>query len=388
MGRNQKHSFMFLVSFLFFSLASASPLWAPVQKSSIVICAQTGKVLSASNPDAITHPASLTKMMTLYLIFKALDAGHITLDQKIPVSKHASVQIPCKLGLKPGHMIAVRDVIMGMVTKSANDASAAIAEYFGKGCEKRFALAMTQQARKLGMIKTVFQNASGVPDPNQITTAREMAILSHALYRDFPHYFHVFKEQSFTYKGIKHNNHNHLLGKIEGVDGIKTGFVNASGCNLAASVVRDNQRIIAVVMGGASWHARDKQMVKLIEATYTTLKSNQNQQAVTYASIEDLIEHPRLQKAVYVSSQKKSPETNYQSLDELFAAIDKKPIREASVKSTLKRKHLKNHGTRQRKKGKYVERHHNDKILFTPLLSLASLYSDCDSQKCYYRSSR
>lgn len=255
---------------IFFTISSSS-LWA-AKKASIIICAETGKVLHENNADAITPPASLTKMMTLYLTFMALREKRLTFDQKLSVSKRASLAAPCKLWLKPGAVITVRDAILGMVTKSANDASIVVAEEL-EGSESHFAAAMTQQARRLGMSNTIFKNSHGLPEKQQsTTTARDIAILSQRLYKDFPEYFKFFKEPKFAYKGTVHKNHNHLLGKIPGLDGIKTGFINASGFNLAASVVRNNQRIIAVVMGGESAKARDKEMVKLLDATYSNLQ--------------------------------------------------------------------------------------------------------------------
>lgn len=253
------------------SILFSSSLWA-ITSGSIVICGETGRVLHEQNADAMTPPASLTKMMTLYLTFKALREGKLAFNQHLPVSKHASLAAPCKLGLKPGSTITVRDAIMGMVTKSANDASITIAEKLGGGSEPRFSALMTQEARRLGMSRTVFRNAHGLPEKQQsITTARDMATLARALYKDYPEYFKFFKEQTFAYKGQIHNNHNHLLGRIPGVDGIKTGFINASGFNLAASMVRDNHRIIAVVLGGENRHARDRKMVKLLELTHAKL---------------------------------------------------------------------------------------------------------------------
>lgn len=306
-------------------------LWA-VKSASIVICAETGKVYSSSNPDVITHPASLTKMMTLYLTFQALREGRLRLDQKLPVSKHAAQQAPCSLWLKQGTSIAVRHAILGLVTKSANDASVVLAEALGKGSEAHFAKLMTQQARKLGMSKTIFANASGLPNKKQVTTARDMATLSRALYRHFPEYFKFFKEKQFAYKGTVHKNHNHLLGKVEGVDGIKTGFICASGFNLAASMVRDNRRIIAVVLGGESIKARDKKMTHLLETTYASLKGQPvPQKKGKYASIGDLIHtidtsddsSQRTQKAVYLSQNGsvESLEVAYKSLDDLFDNI-------------------------------------------------------------------
>ncbi|HUX78553.1 MAG TPA: D-alanyl-D-alanine carboxypeptidase family protein, partial [Alphaproteobacteria bacterium] len=274
---------------IFFTLSSSS--LGAVKKASIIICAETGKVLHENNADAITPPASLTKMMTLYLTFMALREKRLSFDQKLPVSKHASLAAPCKLWLEPGAVITVRDAILGMVTKSANDASIAIAEKLGKGSESKFALIMTEQARRLGMTKTIFKNSHGLPEKQQSrTTARDMAILSQRLYKDFPEYFKVFKEPTFAYKGQVHQNHNRLLGKIPGLDGIKTGFINASGFNLAASVVRDNRRIIAVVMGGESAKARDKEMVKLLDATYSNLRGEKGfSKGNNHKSIEDLL---------------------------------------------------------------------------------------------------
>lgn len=276
MGTGTVRAGSFFCFFILFCIASLPSLWA-VESASIVICAETGKVLHEKNADAITPPASLTKMMTLYLTFKALKAGKITLDQKLPVSKHATTAGPSKLWLKAGSTITVRQAILAMVTKSANDASIVMAEALGNGSEIHFATLMTQQARHLGMSKTVFKNAHGLPHkPHNITTAREMAILSRSLYKHFPEYFKYFKEPRFTYKGTVHANHNHLLGKIPGVDGIKTGFISASGFNLAASMVRNNRRIIAVVMGGESVKSRDNKMAKLLEATYLYLEGKKN----------------------------------------------------------------------------------------------------------------
>ena len=198
--------------------------------SSIVIDAATGKVLHEDNADAQKYPASLTKMMTLYMIFEALDAGKITLSTNWKVSSHAASMSPTKLGLDAGEIISVRDVILGLITKSANDAAATAAEGLG-GSEDRFADMMTARARRLGMSNTTFQNASGLPDPGQVTTARDMVRLSRALVRDFPHFYSYFSTPEFTYAGRRHANHNRLMNWYEGADGIKTGFIRASGFN-------------------------------------------------------------------------------------------------------------------------------------------------------------
>ncbi len=235
--------------------------------SSIVIDAATGAVLSEDDADAQRYPASLTKMMTLYLVFEALDQGKLTLDTKLTVSKHAAEQSPTKLGLRPGEQIAVRDVILGMVTRSANDAAVTAAEALG-GTEEHFGQMMTEHAHRLGMANTTFDNASGLPDPLNITTARDMARLSRALIRNYPRYYTYFSTAEFTFAGQRITNHNHLMSWYEGADGIKTGFISAAGFNLAASAVRDNRRLIGVVLGGPSPFARDKYMAKLLDAGF------------------------------------------------------------------------------------------------------------------------
>ena len=241
--------------------------------ASIVVDGNSGAVLQASNPDALRHPASLTKIMTLYLLFERLEAGKIKLDSPLKVSEHASEQAPTKLGLKSGETIAVEDAIKAIVTKSANDAAVVVAENLG-GDENRFAKLMTQKARALGMTHTTYINASGLPDDDQITTARDQALLGRLIQKRFPRYYRYFSSESFVYHGETLRNHNHLLGSIEGVDGIKTGFTRASGFNLVTSVHRDGRYIVAVVMGGRSSLERDAHMRELIDSNITeaTLK--------------------------------------------------------------------------------------------------------------------
>ena len=235
--------------------------------SSIVIDAATGAVLSQDNADEVRYPASLTKMMTLYLVFSALHSGKWTLDTKIPVSVHASEQSPTKLGLRPGAQISVRDVILGMVTRSANDAAVVAAEGLG-GTEGNFAQLMTARARKLGMMNTHFDNASGLPDPLNTTTARDLSRLAQALVRDYPQYYTYFSTPEFTFNGQKITNHDHLMSWYPGADGIKTGFISAAGFNLATSAVRDGRRLIGVVLGGPSPYVRDRYMAKLLDAAF------------------------------------------------------------------------------------------------------------------------
>ena len=232
--------------------------------SAIVVDANSGAVLQSSNADELRHPASLTKIMTLYLLFERLEAGKIKLDTQMPVSEHASVQAPTKLGLKPGHTIAVEDAIKGLVTKSANDAAVVVAETLG-GSESDFAEMMTRKAHALGMTHTIYRNASGLPNDEQVTTAREQALLGRAIQERFPRYYRYFSTSSFTYHGETMGNHNHLLGRVEGVDGIKTGYTQASGFNLVTSIHRGNHFIVAVVLGGSSAGSRDAKMRSLIE---------------------------------------------------------------------------------------------------------------------------
>jgi D-alanyl-D-alanine carboxypeptidase len=232
--------------------------------ASIVVDMNSGKVLQETNADSLRHPASLTKMMTLYLLFERLEAGKIKLTSKMDVSAHAAAQAPSKLGLKPGQSIAVEDAIKAIVTKSANDVAVVVAEALG-GTELGFAGMMTAKARVLGMTHTTYHNASGLPDDKQITTARDQAILGRALQDRFPQYYPYFSLRSFTWHGHRMRNHNHLLGQVDGLDGIKTGYIRDSGFNIATSVHRNGRHIVAVVFGGSSSRARDAQVRKLIE---------------------------------------------------------------------------------------------------------------------------
>jgi D-alanyl-D-alanine carboxypeptidase len=229
----------------------------------IVVDANTGTVLHSTNPDAQRHPASLTKIMTLYLLFEQLEAGKLKLDSQLKVSAEAAEQNPTKLGLKPGSTLAVEDAIKGMVTRSANDAAVVVAEAIA-GDEREFAKLMTRKAQALGMSRTVYKNASGLPDNDQVTTARDQSTLGRAVQERFPRYYKYFSIRTFTFRGQSISNHNRLLGKVEGVDGIKTGYINASGFNLVTSVHRGNRYLVAVVMGGSSGASRDARMRDLV----------------------------------------------------------------------------------------------------------------------------
>lgn len=255
----------FATAFLFLPPSAAIAKYA-----SIVIDADSGAVLHEVNADTPNYPASLAKMMTLYMIFEALEDGVLRLDQRITVSRRAARQSPSKLGLRRGDKISVKDIILGLVTKSANDAAATIAETLG-GTERSFAKMMTRRARALGMSNTTFRNASGLPHRRQLTTARDLATLARALRNDFPEYYHFFSTARFSYKGLSHRNHNKLLARYDAVDGIKTGYIHASGFNLAASVKRDGHRLIGVVMGGRSPRSRDRHMIGLLERAFTRI---------------------------------------------------------------------------------------------------------------------
>ena len=215
--------------------------------SSIIVDGNSGATLSANNPDASRHPASLTKIMTLYLLFERLEAGKLKLDSEMEVSEHASDQAPTKLDLRPGQTIRVEDAIKGLVTRSANDAAVVIAEAIA-GDEADFAKLMTRKARALGMSKTVYRNASGLPDDEQVTTARDQSTLGRAIQDRFPRYYRYFSTTAFNYRGHSIRNHNRLLGNVEGVDGIKTGYTRASGFNLVTSMRRGNRHLVGVVL--------------------------------------------------------------------------------------------------------------------------------------------
>jgi D-alanyl-D-alanine carboxypeptidase len=236
----------------------------------ILLDAGTGQVLSEQNADVLTYPASLTKMMTLYLTFEQLNQGRIRLDQPFYVSAEAASRAPSKLALTPGDSVPVRDLILGVVTKSANDAAAVLAEGLA-GSEANFAQYMNAKARQLGMQHTWYRNASGLPDPEQRTTARDVARLALALYHQFPREYRYFSTREFDFRGMVVHSHNHLLEWYQGADGIKTGFVNASGFNLAASAVRDGRRLVGVIMGGRSARSRDAQMASLLNQGFAYL---------------------------------------------------------------------------------------------------------------------
>ena len=245
-------------------VSGQSPSIAASKYAGIVIDAKSGKVLYSSNADARRYPASLTKMMTLYLIFEDLKRGKISLSSRIKMTRNAASQPPSKLGIKPGRTLSVKQAIYALVTKSANDVATAVGEKLS-GSEPAFARRMTIKARQLGMHRTTFKNANGLPNRRQMTTARDMSKLGLALKEHFPRKYSYFKTRSFKYGRRRYRNHNRLLGRIKGVDGIKTGYTRASGFNLVSSVSRGNRRIVAVVLGGKTGRSRNAQMARLIK---------------------------------------------------------------------------------------------------------------------------
>jgi D-alanyl-D-alanine carboxypeptidase len=250
------------------------------QFASIVVDGNSGAVLNATSPDGIRHPASLTKIMTLYLLFERLDAGKIKLDTEMPVSEHAADQDPTKLDLRAGQTIKVEDAIKGLVTRSANDAAVVIAEYLG-GTEEGFARMMTKKARALGMSRTVYRNASGLPNDEQVTSARDQSILGRAIQDRFPRYYRYFSTTTFTFRGRTINGHNHLLGSVEGVDGIKTGYTRSSGFNLVSSIHRGNRFLVGVVLGGRSGGSRDAIMRSLLAENLGKAATTRTAAAIT-----------------------------------------------------------------------------------------------------------
>jgi D-alanyl-D-alanine carboxypeptidase len=252
-----------LVAVLCATLATASGASA-AKYAGVVIDAKTGKVLYSENADSLRYPASLTKMMTLYLTFEALESGRISLGSKVPVSKNAAKEPPSKLGVGAGRSVTVEQAILALVTRSANDIATALGEYLG-GSEQRFAQMMTAKARSLGMTKTTYRNAHGLPNTAQMTTARDQARLGIALRQHFPQYYGYFSTRSFKFGKQSIGNHNRLLGAVRGVDGIKTGYTGAAGYNLATSAQADGRSIVAVVLGASSGARRNAQMTALVQ---------------------------------------------------------------------------------------------------------------------------
>ncbi|MBU6164777.1 MAG: D-alanyl-D-alanine carboxypeptidase [Alphaproteobacteria bacterium] len=268
---------------LFAPSAFAASLYSAPRYAAILIDHDTGEVLYARRADETRYPASITKVMTLYVAFEELAAGRLSLDDELRISRHAVAQAPSKLGLRVGATISVRDAFGVIATRSANDISVALAEHVS-GSEAAFAERMTATARRLGMMNTVFHNSSGLPHPDHTSTARDIAILSRAMLRDFPAHYPVFSQTHYRYRGLSVANHNHLLSTMPGVDGIKTGFTNAAGFTLAASAMRDNRRLVAVVLGGPSRMGRDGNVQDLLNIGFDVLAGRQRGEFLTVAA--------------------------------------------------------------------------------------------------------
>jgi D-alanyl-D-alanine carboxypeptidase len=299
--------------------------------SSIIIDANSGATLSASNPDATRHPASLTKIMTLYLLFERLETGKMKLDSEMAVSEHASEQAPTKLGLRPGQTIRVEDAIKGLVTRSANDAAVVIAEAIG-GSEDDFARLMTRKARSLGMTRTVYRNASGLPDDEQITTARDQSTLGRAIQDRFPRYYHYFSTTAFSYHGQSIRNHNRLLGNVEGVDGIKTGYTRASGFNIVTSMRRGNRHLVGVVMGGRSASSRDAVMRNLLAENLEKAAGKRTVAAITERNQSDA----NADAAQAEAESRPAQTVHTQSAVHVVASAEAEPVAPPPVRPTTR----------------------------------------------------
>jgi D-alanyl-D-alanine carboxypeptidase len=310
---------------------SSSPKFA-----SIIVDGNSGTVLQSNSPDGIRHPASLTKIMTLYLLFERLESGKMKLDTEMPVSQHAADQDPTKLNLRAGQTIRVEDAIKGLVTRSANDAAVVIAEAVG-GDEDDFATMMTRKARSLGMSRTVYRNANGLPNDEQVTTARDQATLGRAIQERFPRYYRYFATSTFNWHGQSIRNHNHLLGSVEGVDGIKTGYTRASGFNLVTSMRRGNRHLIGVVLGGRSGGSRDAIMRNLLAenlekgaTTHTVVAVTERNGADASVEVADASDAPvRPAPQVQAASPEAAPSRLASRLSALAAATAAMPPAQA-----------------------------------------------------------
>jgi D-alanyl-D-alanine carboxypeptidase len=300
-----KHFFNIWWTALFFAILILigtwiNPLIADAKDSrsaALVINADTGLVLHQEHADELRYPASLTKMMTLYLVFEALEHNHLKLSYKLPVSKFAASQPPSKLGLKPGEKLSVYDAIVSLIVKSANDSAVILAEAIA-GDEDDFAKLMTKRASQLGMTNTIFKNASGLPDPGQKTTAYDLGKLAIALKRDFPKYYPLFAKTTFNFKGRTYHTHNRVTKHYKGADGLKTGYINASGFNLVTSAKRGDKKLVGVVLGGDSAQSRDRKMVGLLNKFFGSHTSKDD-----YAPT---VKTAKAKKATKVATKKKT----------------------------------------------------------------------------------
>ena len=323
--------FSFASVIAFFAIASNPAAAAPY--ADIVVDANSGAVLHQANPDAKRHPASLTKIMTLYLLFEQLEAGKLKLNSPLKVSQSAAEQSPTKLGLKAGSTIAVEDAIKGIITRSANDAAVVVAEAIAED-EDAFAALMTRKAKSLGMSRTVYKNASGLPNDDQVTTARDQSMLGRAIQERFPKYYKYFQTRSFTFRGKSISNHNHLLGRVDGVDGIKTGYIRASGFNLVTSLHRGNRYVVAVVMGGSSAGSRDARMRELISQTITAASTKR-----TTTLVAELAAKSKTASADSKPEPKVAAKSESKPERKIAAKAEPKPTAKSDAKSDAKDQH-------------------------------------------------
>jgi D-alanyl-D-alanine carboxypeptidase len=330
---------IFIIIFCLASFLAIKPLSA-AKYAAYVMDAQTGQVFHAENAYGRVHPASLTKIATLYMLFEALNQGKVKLDTKLKISAHAARQIPTKLGIPAGSIINVKDAILALVTKSANDVAVAVAEHLS-GSEAAFSQQMTKKVHQLGLKSTLFKNASGVPNKQQITTAADMAKLLQIVIRDFPGYYkRYFGQKTFNYKGVVHINHNKLLGKVEGLDGGKTGFVCASGFNISTSTVRNGKRLIVVVMGGATSKWRDQRVTLLTNKGFDTFKKRSlDPEFIDQNDLHEL-PNPRMAAALSANPEMRQSDELYpQGLPQakrINYSRSKQNIKSSPVNDTLK----------------------------------------------------
>ncbi|EKF59334.1 D-alanyl-D-alanine carboxypeptidase [Agrobacterium albertimagni AOL15] len=292
-----------LIAFSFCVAILTLSTTAQAGSAQLLLDARTGEVLASENADVLNHPASLTKMMSVYMVFDAIKAGKLSWDSPVPFSKHAASRPPTKLFVKAGDSITVREAVLALIVRSANDAAAAVGEKIG-GSEEGFAALMTRKARSLGMMNTTFFNASGLPHAQQFTTARDMSTLGVALMRDFPKEYELFATKSFKFRGKTITGHNNLMYRYKGMDGIKTGYTNASGFNLVSAVEHDGRRVVGVVLGGRTAASRDKIMERLIDANIK--KATSGRQLLVSRSTGAQMDLARLGDAVPVPVSRQS----------------------------------------------------------------------------------
>lgn len=351
-NRTSKNFFLYcLTIFYFFLFLGTSVVKAQyVGRVSSIVTDIQGNVLSEQDANLKRYPASLTKMMTLYMAFRALDAHAITLDQRIPVTIHAASMEPSKLGVRAGSYITVREAILGLVTKSANDAASALGEFIGGGDEQRFAQMMTQQARTMGMNRTRFRNASGLPDPDQVTTARDLSTLARHLILDYPQYYPFFRTPYFRFRGRVIPNHDPLLKGYVGADGLKTGYTAAAGHNLVGSAVHGHVRLIGVVMGAPSNGQRNQYMMSALDDGFAKSGVAPVSRPVMLARTNHAKKSFRFRKHPRVILARASRLSRSKKTVEVAQAVSRRSVMKKANKRTVRHSVKKNVARHSRKK--------------------------------------